>query len=392
MRTVRLLRVYMLLLWAITQATTWAVFYRHHTTRGVGDWLISYQAGWTRRGLLGEGLLALARGLGVNPGLLVWLLWGLLYALFLGALYLLLREQNLKPYVWLLASPFALAFPLHSLLKGAPVRKEWLYLTLLAWLVLAARRLPRRKFRAGFAAALVLLVLSGLAHEMLLLFLPYVWVVGVWRLEPAVLQRWAGWSLLLAGAVGLAVVLPGPLSPAQVQRLYAAVEQAGYTLAQREPHDPFTVLTWDIRDAWAFSQDFWQARGGWLVALGRCLATVGLMAWAYIPLWPRLRAVWHRARWWRWTLGASVVGTLALMPVAIDWGRFVTTHALSWFILTLLPGLPPGREPWPLPRSRPWHWLLLAAYALAWRVDFYCLESGNFFSRLLAFWLVHLAR
>jgi len=56
--------------------------YLEHNTWKMGDWLINYQGGMVRRGLLGEAAYQLSYVTHVNPGYYVFLFQILFYAIF----------------------------------------------------------------------------------------------------------------------------------------------------------------------------------------------------------------------------------------------------------------------------------------------------------------------
>ncbi len=373
------LPLYLWALWLLAMGINF-IFYQRHDVFAFGDWLIGYQAGWVRRGLSGEALLRLCTALHLNPGLVLLVLWGLLYALFLTAAYALLQRQTLLPYGLLLISPFLLTFPVYAPFGGGAVfRKEWLLLVLLAWSGWAAREGSARVFRALVMAGVVFSPLAVLSHEMLALGLPYLWVVWGWRWGWGKAKGWIVLSALLGGAALAAVLLAPPLPPAAVAGFYAAAARAGFPLRGGNAIDPFVNLTWNLAAARHFWRVFWQSRGGWDMLTVRCLATLALAGVAFWPLRSRLRFLAQRPGV-ALAAGFSLLGTLAVAWVAIDWGRFLYLHLVSWFILTLLPGLPTlpppeGRVPW-------WKLLAAMAYAVGWHLGLYCGEAGTFWLRL----------
>jgi len=73
----------------------------------VGDWLINYQGGFVRRGLIGEFILSISSWSGFEPALFVVILQSLCYLIFFFFALLLLRQQkSLQLYVLLIFSPF----------------------------------------------------------------------------------------------------------------------------------------------------------------------------------------------------------------------------------------------------------------------------------------------
>jgi hypothetical protein len=81
----------------------------------VGDWLVNYEDGFVRRGLLGSPILWAATTFSTRPEWIVLSLQAGLYALLFVLLFLLARPR--RPNIWVLAflfSPAALLFPLYD--------------------------------------------------------------------------------------------------------------------------------------------------------------------------------------------------------------------------------------------------------------------------------------
>jgi len=145
----------------------------------VGDWLVNYESGFVRRGLLGSPIISAATALGTRPEWIVLSLQTVLYALLFVLLFLLTRQK--RPNVWFLAflfSPAALLFPLYD--EAVIGRKDVLFFAAFA---LYAWWMPRPASRRASAAAFVLGAAVTLAHEMFFFFTPYFFVMRVFRLE-----------------------------------------------------------------------------------------------------------------------------------------------------------------------------------------------------------------
>ena len=119
--------------------------YVEHNSWKMGDWLINYQGGMVRRGLLGEMLYQLSYLTHINPGLYATMLQVFFYGVFLFFSYALLRQQrSLLPYAFLIFSPFIFTFQINDLQGG--FRKEIIYLALLAFVVWSTRNLKPKFF------------------------------------------------------------------------------------------------------------------------------------------------------------------------------------------------------------------------------------------------------
>jgi len=141
----------------------------------VGDWLVNYESGFVRRGLLGTPIISAATALATRPEWIVLALQAALYALFFVLLLALVRER--RPSIWFLAfllSPAALLFPLYD--ETVIGRKDVLFFAAFA---LYAWWMPRPASRWASAAAFGLGAAVTLAHEMFFFFTPYFFAMRI---------------------------------------------------------------------------------------------------------------------------------------------------------------------------------------------------------------------
>ena len=374
----RLLPLYF---WIVGWATV-AIGYlygQNHSPVAVGAWLVNYRAGWVRRGLPGEVLWHIAAWLRLNPGILLWLFWSLLWGLVLALLFQALRAQPaLWPWAFLVFAPYTAAYPL-NLAYEEFLRKEALYTLLLLALVAAGLRCAKPCFARLALGVLLAFPLLVLAHEALFLYLPYLLVVYHRRLGWAARGKVAFAVALASLAFGTAV-LSGPMSAAQVARLRQSWAALGYPLTSGGYMTPLDALQHTPAEAHAFLRTVWQQwhMGFW------CTLAFPLSLAAFWPVRHRLRYL-AQDRWVRWLVGLSLVGTVVLFTVAVDWGRFLRIHLMSWFALALSVPTREG-EPWPQEvTAKPvpvWQLALLAFYALGWRLGFQCKIFPSFFIQL----------
>ena len=375
----RLMPLYFWGLWWITLGIGY-FFYQERSTIVFGDWLINYRGGWVRRGLLGEAILWLAQRFSCSPGGIVLGLWGLLYALLLGLAYWLLKRQTHQwPWAFAVFSPFLFAFPL-NLPYEEFLRKELLYHVLLFGLAVASLRCDDRCLRKFFQGTVYLFPLLLLSHEALILYLPYLFALFLRRIEAPQKGRELILPVLL-NLLALGMALSGrSLPPQAVEHIRSSIAQAGFPLRTSSYLDPLGALTWratEVRTIWRWALGYFHIPLWCLVALPLSLA-------AFWPVRHRLRYL-AQDRWVRWLVGLSLLGTVVLFTVAVDWGRFLRIHLMSWFALAL--SVPTRRgEPWPqeaAPEPIPvWQLALLVLYALGWRLGFQCKIFPSFFIQL----------
>ncbi|MEW8207217.1 MAG: hypothetical protein AB2746_13915 [Candidatus Thiodiazotropha taylori] len=294
----------------------------------IGDWLINYQAGFVRRGLLGEAYLWLWKTTGTEPAIYVLLTQIVCYFAFFLFLGLLLRRQeSLLPFLLLIVSPFIFAFHLHDLQGG--FRKEILYLALLplfSWLAITTSQ-----FAIRTSTVLVMLVYPVLilSHEMLAVFLPYflsIYVASTNRsLKPDLLI-----GILLAFSIAA---------------FYAAVTHAGSNqhveiiCDSLNPHAVHHCKTEGAISALARSTEYGLnavrdgiQNQGYFLKYATCLLLALL---AFVPILNRFQFIKHN---WLASLLilSSILGTIPLFIVAIDWGRFLHIHLVSLLVILLI--------------------------------------------------------
>jgi len=294
-----------------------------------GDWLINYQGGLIRRGFSGEAIFQLSLLTDVNPGLYIFAIQLICYFLFFTFSYLLLKKQHsLLPYMFLLASPFLFVFQLHDFQGG--YRKEIIYFAFLAFIAWASTSCHEQKFERLYFATLLFYPFVILTHEMLAIFLPYLVIIYVSKIE-----------LNLRRALTNLVFLSGSLFS-----LFISIYQVGNVeliTAICESLGENAPLKCEVRGA--IASLIYSASEGSEFILKRISESnylagysgyVALSSLAYIFVLDKIKVVFQN---WvsRALLFVSIIGTIGLFSVGIDWGRFIYIHLVSLFILSLLP-------------------------------------------------------
>jgi hypothetical protein len=346
-------------------------------TWSVGDWLISYAGGFTRRGLSGSLILPAAAWLHLRPQVLVVAIkaaaYLALYA-FSGALLLGQADPPLLPALALFSAA-GLYFPVQGPVGGG--RKEILLLALAAWaLWRAARGLARP---SGWVMAGVLLLVTA-CHEGLVFFFP----MALLALRLAYLEEEWTWAqlalpLLPSAAFLLLVTLRGPSSHAQILamvRAFAPSNPAAWD------NGAILFLNENARDG-LIRMTGW-LRPGSLSSLAWTLAAALLpcLAWLGVELEPRYRGspAFLRLRELAWM---AVAAQIPLYFVAVDWGRWImisaTLLALGCLALAQRRSRARWRMDWrPAPRVG---WLALClccmVYLGTWRLPHCCAHGGR---------------
>jgi hypothetical protein len=277
----------------------------------LGDWLIDYSAGFTRRGLLGEAIRQLEILFGVDR-ILVTTLLQLSILVALGALLLVLVSSHQRglPTALLVASP---AFVLFLLVPLGTMRKEILLWLLVAAVLVGSRLGNKATLKLIPLTLAIVFPLLVLIHEALVFYAGFVAVV-LWLLvsEGTVSRRNAYLvggvgTLLTAAAAGVSLLSPGRSDVGE--RICATLVATGYDDA---------LCSGAIR---FLDQDA-------TFSLSRVVDAVtdGNYLGVYLPVIVLSSVPFFFVRWSKplaASLALSLVMTLPLFVVTIDWGRWI---------------------------------------------------------------------
>lgn len=295
------------------------------------EWLITYEGGFVRRGLSGEVVYVVSAVTGATPDVVVWGLQIVGYAAFLGGCFLIVLR--LRPVPWqlwpLLFAPFMFAVP--AVAPYAAMRKDVLWL---ATMGLVGAAVARRRSSAAVVTGLVAMVPVVLMHEASLVLLPYLLAAGSAASWTPALKRLAAGSVL-AVVVAAGIAASSGATPTQAQIMCSRVAAEVAASQQVETCTESGAIAWvasDLERGMTTARD--QHRG----------STSGLVVWvvlAAVGLGPALLAARASVPRWQWRVlqGAvvsSTLGTVALMAVAADWGRFLTLNACGIGVATLV--------------------------------------------------------
>ena len=285
---------------------------RIHTLDGnswiTSDWLINYEGGFVRRGLVGEILLSFSDYFGVGLVLLTGIFISILWVAYLGVISALWwkKEQRGVLDLVVLLSPAFVAFNVWDFQGG--FRKELLLLFFLGAFSLRYRKEHRANpgiFEAGFWATLY--VVGALTHEIFIFAIPMVAVLIVLHHINGGLTKSAMWTLLatLFSTISVtSVVLLGSLGTVDQQAIIcSAIVDRGYDSALCGGAIRFIGAEAALSNA----------------GIEHLIIYIGLAGLAALPFFGK-RAV-------NLNLGLLFLGvTLSLLPlflIAADWGRWI---------------------------------------------------------------------
>ena len=308
------------------------------------DWLINYEGGFVRRGLIGQIAAELYSIAGIAPTHTVFAFQIGAYAIFLLFSYkLLARIEDRAPFVLLIYSPFLFAFQIADITSG--FRKEILLFPLLAPLayIFANEQDDRRRYLA-LCAALALYPLLILSHEMLAFYFPYVlFFAGLVRLDRKRLALLAILAALSVTAAGLSALFKGDAE--NVVKICASLNRM---LPNASVLEGCTVknnaIRWLIEDVTTGFEGMKGFLPQMLGSIGPATLLIGLAFW---PL-AKLRNRWIERELRLLLLAAAVAGvtSLVLFLFAADWGRFIYVHvvAVSLILMALTVRAGPERN------------------------------------------------
>jgi len=292
----------------------------------IGDWLINYQGGMIRRGLLGELVYQLSCITDINPGIYILVLQVLLYGSFLFFSYLLLKKQrNLLPYSILIVSPFIFTFQINDLVGG--FRKEIIYIALLAFITWVVNVKDKKSFEKYFYVTLLFYPAIILTHEMLAIFLPYLLVVYVSVITITKRNMLLISLLLLLNIFSFLTAMQYSGEANQIKEILNSLSNANYVIGEG-------AITW-LSNSTSFG----------INRVVEKLATdnyifyflnIILASVAFIPLYQKIQDI-TKNKLTLLLIITSILGSAGVFLVAIDWGRFIYIHLVSIFFLLFIP-------------------------------------------------------
>lgn len=283
----------------------------------VGDWLVSYEVGFVRRGLLGSPIVSASDLLAVRPERVVLWLQAALYALLFLLLFVLARPRRLN--VWFLAflfSPAGLLFPLYD--EAVIGRKDVLFFVAFA---LYAWWMPRPGRVWAGAAAFALGAAMTLAHEMFFFFTPYFFVMRLLQSKEGAGRPFAPELSLFAGSLLALLFVSTVGADIRGDAQCAALLRRGFDedLCAGIMRYPVTTVADSIRETAA------------MVREQRYLVVYPIAAGlAALPLLPLLRSIRHRLPPPAMAGSlAALVFSLPMFVIALDWGRLLNIHVTA---------------------------------------------------------------
>jgi hypothetical protein len=300
--------------------------YVAHNSWKMGDWLINYQGGMVRRGLLGELIYQLAHITKINPGIYVVLFQMFFFSVFFAFSYVLLKRQNsLLPYVLLIFSPYIFTFQINDLAGG--FRKEIIFFAILSFIVWASTLRDSRTFENFFYITLIIYPAVILTHEMLILFLPYLLVVYVMTISLTKKKFFLIALLLIPSIFSLGITIYySTISTIQVGEIFNSIAQENYALTG----GAIAFLDKDVSDLRNVLIGYMKLNDYEYYIVIVLFSLIG-----YIPIRKKLSLI-IKNKISFFLIFISLLGTIGLNFFVADWGRSIYINLVAFFILSLM--------------------------------------------------------
>ena len=346
----------------------------------VGEWLVNYSGGFSRRGFSGSLILGVSDVTGLNP---LWTVFGFQLLLLAGILILLYVKVTSEPLplgvMVALFSPMALSYFLVDP-GGVAGRKEYLlFLIAILWFSFQSRNMQTNKIRAGQALSFLLFGLAFgalvLTHEGFLFFFPLLVI-------PIVLSRLTSAKPSLTWVLTSISSMAVPSAAAVVAILFFSSRPTFFQmctpLTSRQVPEKVCegAIAWSVNNGspgleFALEQTafFVQNYNLYYFIVAVCLVFIFASFRSLQPLHPMSRQRF---------LGPALVGSLIatslpLFVIAHDWGRYISISAtlISFALLFSLSSQKSGSDEFLHLSERGWlgkqqKTQLLLALAVIW--------------------------
>jgi hypothetical protein len=303
--------------------------YLDHNRWNFGDWLINYQGGMVRRGFLGETVYIMSQLTHINPGLFILLFQIIFYALFFIFSYLLLKRQHfLLPYILLIFSPFIFTYQLNDSLGG--YRKEIIFFAILSFIVYTAKTLEYKVFEKIFYITLLLFPALILTHEMLAIYLPYLLIpyISITNLTKRKII-FTIFCLLPSIISFITALYYANATTSQINEILYSHTEQGYTI------EDGGAVAW-LNKTTSYGRDTVISAIKYDKYLIYYSQVFLLSLIAFIPIGKKLSSIFKK----RLSMIFFIIclsGSIVLIIIAKDWGRFIYINLVSLFLLSLLP-------------------------------------------------------
>lgn len=285
----------------------------------LGDWLIDYSAGFSRRGLVGEAIRQAAGVVPIDRLVLTSLIQGVVFVSLLALVTVLfIRHEKGLTSLLLFVSP---AFAFYFVNFFGTMRKEILLLLLVVGVLFFSR--TQRGARVGLWVLGGVFPLLVLAHEGMAFYLGFVLVIVFLLVSDGRVSGRQGIvaAVAMSGATAVLafVTYRWGTSPGIDEQICANLVDEGFS--RRICRGAISFLDRDTSQA--IDRVFTQVTQGNYVAVYLLVLALAAVPFVFVR-WSKALTVFF---------ALSLLATLPLFVVAIDWGRWIV---ISVWLLTLI--------------------------------------------------------
>jgi hypothetical protein len=323
--------IYFLILFILISIGSWnQVGFREGFN--VGDWLINYEGGFVRRGLIGEVLFLLAKVTGVSPAIYLVGLQSITFGIFFFFSWKILKEKfDLVKYSFLIFSPFLFTYAINSIAGG--YRKEILYFAVLAIITYSSLKYDARKFQKIFFLTLFLYPLIILTDEVGIVIFPLLCAIFFDKVRPGLRDLSVLLLLVLLSfnaIIFLVVIFHHQASLSQIEAIKNALITVDLDPRGKESGaiDALRVSTMENMKGTFHSIIF----GHYYIIYPLALILVSI---ALYPLFRELKKIIKSRSFFLGLLGAFFL-ILPVYIIANDWGRWTYILLVEIFFLIVL--------------------------------------------------------
>ncbi len=336
----------------------------------IGDWLINYQGGIVRRGLIGEVFFRISQWSGLDIVTFIVTFQVFIYLIFfINTCRLAIRSRFSARNAALIYSPAFMLFPILDPLGG--FRKEILLFALLStlcyWFTTSntetSKNLP---IYIGVAAAILVL-----SHEILVVYLPYV-ICGFILRDKGFSGQARKTALYSIPAVAIAVLLM--LFGRGDQQTVVDICHSLETNAPLDCISPETepgAISYLGKNTAAAHEFVLESIGADTLPIYGITASLSFVP-VILAFFSKQSTHLIRNKqvlfWFAICVSSAIVGSLPLFWVAADYGRFVYMHVVCLSLLALMLTLDNDDTPLLLNLKQVAAWVLCVLFIISWRL------------------------
>ena len=304
-------------------------FYKNKTSYEIGDWLINYQGGFVRKGLVGEFIYQIYKFTEINPYLTVLILIILFYLIFYIIIFKYLNKLHINNYIiFALFSPLSFFFPVFN--SKATGRKEILFISLLA---LVCFYLPKINKKYYMYIYIGLLTLIGLTHEGFIFYFGYFLIPLIFIIKPESFRDIRYEAILISLSSLILIFLTYKFSGNENQVIDICNSIKNFAHQQCESFGQIATLKWDLKNYMS------EKEGILLTKYFPLYFFYGVIS--FLPLF----FIYKKASLNVLILNKKInplilifipfIFTIPVYYIALDWGRYLYTSYISSLIIIL---------------------------------------------------------